>query len=98
MAEVLHPDLLASPFRPPALYPYKIAHVMKMGCGEPTWPSSVCTRYHMCHRCQAIKRNMSYYCLLNIIANLNTRHQQALAAYDNLYERYQELLASQSAG
>jgi len=95
MAEVLHPDQLTSPFRPPAIYPYEIAHVMQMGCGKPTWPGSVCTIHHMCASCQAIKRNMTYQCLLTIITNLHTRHQQALEAYAGLYERYQGLLASQ---
>ncbi len=98
MSEVIHPDILASPFRPPAIYPYEITHVMQMGCGKPTWPGSVCTRHHMCSACQAIKSNMTYQCLLTIIANLNTRHQQVLEAYAGLFERYQELLVSQSAG
>lgn len=89
MADMLTPTQLAAPFRTPAIY--ELNRALQMGCGKPIWHTGTCTRYHMCHRCQAIKSQLSYYCLLRLIANLNERHQEALREYEALYEAYEQL-------
>lgn len=62
MADTPTPDQLAAPFRPPVIY--ELSKALQMGCGKPIWHTGTCTRYHMCHRCQAIKRQLPYFCLL----------------------------------